>query len=67
MNKNQPCYQSPFYNSILHIPINLNHSSTLKHEAYELRINNDGVTITFATYSGYIYALETLSQLLNKN
>jgi N-acetyl-beta-hexosaminidase len=34
-----------------------------KAEAYEIVIDESGIEIIYADYSGYIYALETLAQL----
>lgn len=67
INSNTECQKSLTFKKDIHTLITVVQNFNLKHEAYEIHINVDGIKITYGDYSGYIYALESLSQIIKDN
>lgn len=49
------------------LPIVLNQVEEFKKEQYEIVVEKERIILSFSTYSGYVYALESLSQLIDKD
>lgn len=67
INTNNECQRSLTFKKDIHTLITPVASFTLKPEAYEIHINENGIKIIYGDYSGYIYALESLSQIIKDN
>ena len=64
LNKNKECSRQLVFNEKMHVPLKVSAKKEMKKEAYGIEINSDGVSIEYGGYSGYIYALESLSQII---
>ena len=64
INNNQECPYLYSFRRNTHHRLIAQEVKSLKKDAYELNINKDGILLSFGSYSGYVYALETLSQLV---
>jgi hexosaminidase len=67
INSNSDCQRSLTYKKEIHTLITPTPAFHLKPEAYEIEVNAEGITINFGDYSGYVYALESLSQIIKDN
>lgn len=67
VNGNTDCHRPLTFNKDVHTSLTATPGFHLKPEAYEIRVSADGVAISFGDYSGYVYALESLSQIIKKN
>lgn len=52
------------YSKEKHIKLVCQQVTSLKSEGYEIMVNEQGVKINYSDYSGYVYALESLSQVI---
>jgi N-acetyl-beta-hexosaminidase len=50
----------------MHISLKAMVNNTIKKEGYSIEINSMGIDIQYGDYSGYVYALETLSQIFKE-
>lgn len=66
LNNNLECPRQLVFTEGL-IPLKATEKNEMKDESYEIRIDQNGIEIIFGDYSGYVYALESLSQLIKKN
>lgn len=67
INGNSECQRSLTYKKDMHTLITPTPAFHLKPEAYEIEVNAEGIFISYGDYSGYVYALESLSQIIKKN
>jgi hexosaminidase len=66
LNNQVGCGKQLLFQEEIHTRLEVSVDSSLAQEAYELRISESGVQLSFATYSGYVYGLETLAQLVGE-
>ena len=64
LNKNLACNKPEAFLEKQHVKLTAAPKTTLKPESYELTIDEQGINIAFGDYSGYVYALESLSQII---
>lgn len=67
INGNSDCPRSLTFKKDIHTSLTAAPAPQLKAESYEIRVNAEGISISFGDYSGYVYALESLSQIIKKN
>jgi hexosaminidase len=67
VNANTDCQRSLTFKKDIHTLITPVPTLHLKPEAYEIEINEFGIKISYSDYSGYVYALESLSQIIKGN
>ena len=67
LNNNLECLRPLFYNQNIHTLVVANRNSDFNDEAYVLIIDEEGIKIEYGDYNGYIYALETLAQIIKEN
>lgn len=64
LNSNLKCSKHLTFKAKKHIKLTVEENHQLKEEAYEIIIDREGIQIIHKDYSGYVYALESLSQLI---
>ena len=64
LNQGRVCAIPTLFDSQVHTSLKAINSEDLKSEAYHIYVNEKGIEIHYGDYSGYVYALETLSQLV---
>jgi hexosaminidase len=67
LNNNLLCQLSPVFDEKQHTPLTTNLNPDIKPEGYTITVNQSGIYLEYADYSGYVYALESLSQLVKDN
>lgn len=67
LNGNIQCHKPLVFNPNVHTLLAVAQDQKIKKEAYRLIIDQRGITIEYADYSGYIYALETFYQIARKS
>ena len=57
INKGVACQKELLFRPETHTRVVTVHDSSLSRDAYGLEVNEDGVTLSYSQYPGYIYAL----------
>ena len=64
INKNVYCARQLVFSQKIHTQLSTVQKGEMKSEAYELVVAEKGIEIIYGDYSGYVYALESLSQIV---
>jgi hexosaminidase len=65
LNKKE-CSRHLVFKAGVHVGVTVLEAMGLKAEGYEIEIGESGIEIRYRDYAGYVYALESLSQLVQK-